>query len=125
MEAEKVIAALDALAQQHRLAAFRHLVQAGPSGITPTRLCEILDLPGSTLSFHLARLRHAGLVQVSRMGRSLTYVASFSAMKQLVSYLTKNCCNDAMCVPAACAEFATARKSRHLNGNSLRSRKRA
>ncbi len=64
MEPIEVILALEALAQEHRLSAFRLLVQAGPPGLTPTRLCEMLKLPGPTLSFHLAQLRHAGLVSV-------------------------------------------------------------
>ena len=111
MESKKFISAFEALAQEHRLAAFRQLVQAGPAGLTPSRLCETLGIPGPTLSFHLAQLRHAGLVSVTRQGRSLTYVAAFETMNQVVGYLTENCCDGAACVPASCAPFATGKKS--------------
>jgi len=68
MESKQVIAALEALAQESRLAVFRALVQAGPAGLTPSRLCKDLELPAPTLSFHLAQLRHAALVTVTRDG---------------------------------------------------------
>ena len=102
MEAQKIIKALEALAQDSRLAAFRALVKAGPPGLTPTVLSEKLDLPAPTLSFHLAQLRHAGLVDVTRNGRSLIYVANFDAMNGVVAFLTENCCADAGCAPASC-----------------------
>jgi DNA-binding transcriptional ArsR family regulator len=102
MESKQVIAALEALAQENRLAVFRALVQAGPSGLTPSRLSEDLGLPAPTLSFHLAQLRHAGLVTATRDGRSLIYAAAYEAMNGLIAFLTENCCAGA-CAPASCA----------------------
>ena len=102
MESSHVIRALEALAQEHRLAVFRALVQEGPQGLTPSVLSEALDLPGPTLSFHLAQLRHAGLVTVTRQGRSLTYVAAYNAMNSVIGFLTENCCAGASCAPASC-----------------------
>lgn len=102
MEAQQIIKALEALAQESRLAAFRALVKAGPPGLTPTVLSEKLDLPAPTLSFHLAQLRHAGLVNVTRDGRSLIYVANYDAMSGVIGFLTDNCCADAGCAPASC-----------------------
>lgn len=125
MESANVIAALEALAQEHRLAAFRLLVQAGPTGLTPTRLCDVLRLPGPTLSFHLAQLRHAGLVSATRQGRSLTYVAAFETMNQVVGYLTENCCDGAACVPASCAPYASGKKSSASNERPARPKRRA
>ena len=116
--------ALEALAQENRLAAFRELVKAGASGLTPGRLSLLIDVPASTLSFHLAQLRHAGLVQVTRQGRSLTYVAAFEAMDQLVQYLTENCCDGTACVPAACVPYAGKAKQRAGTPTALRSRRR-
>lgn len=49
-----IITALGALAQTHRLAAFRVLVQAGPVGIAAGALADMLGLQPSALSFHLA-----------------------------------------------------------------------
>ena len=103
MEATQVITALEALAQEHRLSVFRALVQAGPQGLTPSHLSDTLDIPAPTLSFHLAQLKRAGLVTVTRQGRSLTYVAAYDAMTGLIEFLTENCCGGAACAPAACA----------------------
>ena len=98
METTKIISALEALAQEHRLAAFRALVQTGPQGLTPTQLSERLGLAAPTLSFHLAQLRHAGLITVERRGRSLIYAADYVAMRGVVDFLTENCCAGAACV---------------------------
>jgi DNA-binding transcriptional ArsR family regulator len=103
MESNSVITALEALAQEHRLAVFRALVQAGPPGLTPSRISETLDIPAPTLSFHLAQLKRAGLVTVTRQGRSLIYVAAYDAMNAVIAFLTENCCADASCAPASCA----------------------
>ena len=92
-----VVDALAALAQEHRLAVFRALVQAGPEGMAAGRIAEKLGLPNSSLSFHLAQLRHAGLVSQKREGRSLIYAADYGAMNALVGYLMENCCGGADC----------------------------
>ncbi len=60
MEADRVIRALSALAQGHRLAAFRLLVQAGEQGVAARVLAEKLEVPPSSMSFHLAQLANAG-----------------------------------------------------------------
>jgi DNA-binding transcriptional ArsR family regulator len=92
MDLSTAVTALDALAQESRLAAFRALVRAGPKGMPAGRIAEQLDLPSPTLSFHLSQLRHAGLVGFRREGRSLIYVARFRTMKALLAYLTESCC---------------------------------
>ena len=92
MEKTTAVAALGALAQESRLDVFRLLVQAGPDGLPPGSMAERLGLPAATLSFHLTQLRHAGLVTFRREGRSLLYVAEYSAMNDLLAYLTENCC---------------------------------
>jgi DNA-binding transcriptional ArsR family regulator len=51
-----------------------------------------LRLPPNALTFHLDRLRDAGLVSVQRQGRSMIYSAEVGAMNSLVSYLTDQCC---------------------------------
>jgi DNA-binding transcriptional ArsR family regulator len=51
-----------------------------------------LRLPPNALTFHLDRLREAGLVTSRRDGRSMIYAAQFAAMNSLVSYLTDHCC---------------------------------
>ena len=101
MKAQPVIKALSALAQEHRLAAFRLLVQAGGEGMTAGALAEALGIPNSSLSFHLAQLTNAGLIIQRRASRSLIYSADYAAMNGLVGYLMENCCSGGICAPAA------------------------
>jgi ArsR family transcriptional regulator, arsenate/arsenite/antimonite-responsive transcriptional repressor len=102
MDSKAAIAALGALAQEHRLALFRLLVQAGGEGMAAGDIAEALGVPNSSLSFHLAQLERAGLIRRQRRGRSLIYSAGYEAMNALVSYLMENCCGGAACAPAAC-----------------------
>lgn len=93
----EVIAALAALAQEHRLAAFRLLVEAGPDGVSAGDLADRLSIPRSSLSFHLNQMMQAGLIVQRRESRSLIYSADFAAMAALVGFLTENCCLGAGC----------------------------
>lgn len=110
MDAATVIRALGALAQDHRLAAYRLLVQAGPEGMAAGALAESLGVPGSSMSFHLAQLTHAGLVVQRRQSRSIIYSADFAAMNALMSYMTENCCGGVPCAPDACSPVSLSRK---------------
>jgi DNA-binding transcriptional ArsR family regulator len=101
MESEAVVRALSALAQEHRLALFRLLVQAGPDGLAAGAIAEALGVPASSLSFHLAQLTNAGLIVQRRDGRSLIYSADYGAMTALLGFLMENCCGGAVCAPAA------------------------
>ena len=114
MKSKPAVAALSALAQESRLAVFRALVQAGPSGLCPSELTEKLSVTGPTLSFHLAQLRHAGLITVTREGRSLHYAANFDAMNALIGFLTENCCaeDEAACLTVQCQPQPTKSRSR-------------
>ncbi len=88
----QALKALAALAQPQRLRAFRALVRAGRTGLTPGALAAMLGVPPSSLSFHLKELAHAQLVQVEQFGRSLTYRADFAHMSGLMAFLTDECC---------------------------------
>jgi DNA-binding transcriptional ArsR family regulator len=103
MKAEKAVAALGAIAHEHRLAAYRMLVQRGPEGLPAGEISFRLGMPPSSLTFHLQQLLHAGLVTQRRLSRQLFYAVDFAAMNGLVSYLTENCCGreNAACA-AAC-----------------------
>ena len=92
METKIVVSALAALAQENRLEVFRLLVQAGVEGMPAGQIAERLKLASPTLSFHLAQMRHAGLVHVRREGRSLIYAANYDGMNALMEFLTANCC---------------------------------
>ena len=97
MEPIDAVKALAALAQETRLAVFRALVEAGPKGLTPGDLAARLSLAANTLSFHLTELSHADLVSQERAGRNLIYRAEFARMNALLSYLSRNCCEGAIC----------------------------
>src|SRR5207248_8144579 len=110
MEKSHTVAALAALAQDHRLETYRLLVQAGPDGMPAGEVAAAIGLPPNTLTFHFDRLRQAGLVTVRREGRSMIYAARYDTMNALLSYLTENCCGGAssrraapLCAPAAAA----------------------
>ena len=103
MDQKHAIAALSALAQETRLELFRLLVTAGPDGLPAGVIAERLGVQPSSLSFHLAQLTHAGLITQRRRSRQLIYSAEYSAMNELLAYLTENCCGRGeACVPAAC-----------------------
>lgn len=100
MDETTAVASLAALAQGMRLRVFRALVGAGPQGLTPGALSATLDVPASTLSFHLKELTHAGLVSQERDGRNLIYRPALGQMQALLDYLTAHCCQGAACTPA-------------------------
>lgn len=101
MEEKTAVASLAALAQDMRLRVFRALIGAAPQGLTPGELSAMLGVPGSTLSFHLKGLMHAGLVSQEREGRNLIYRPSIEQMNDLLAYLTAHCCQGAACDVAA------------------------
>jgi ArsR family transcriptional regulator, arsenate/arsenite/antimonite-responsive transcriptional repressor len=107
----RAIDALGALAQEHRLAAFRLLVQAGEDGMPAGSIAEALGVPNSSLSFHLAQLHRAGLIRQERRHRSLIYRADYAAMNALVGYLMENCCGGSACAPISESSPATKRKT--------------
>ena len=112
MKAATAIESLGALAQEHRLKLFRLLVRAGETGMPAGAIADALGVPNSSLSFHLAQLREAGLILQERQHRSLIYRANYPAMNALVAYLMENCCAGTDCGAAtACETPAQERKS--------------
>lgn len=101
MRKQDAVAILAALAQDNRLDVFRLLVEAGPEGMPAGHIAASLRLPPNALTFHMDRLRDAGLVTVRRDGRSMIYAARFEAMNSLVAYLTDHCCQGRpeLCAP--------------------------
>ena len=97
MDEFDAIAALGALSQAMRLRIFRALVGAGPRGLTPGVLATTLDMPASTLSFHLKGLTQSGLISQERDGRNLIYRPSIDQMNALIGYLSAHCCQGEDC----------------------------
>ena len=107
MNEKSAVVSLAALAQGMRLRVFRVLIGAAPQGMTPGELSATLDVPGSTLSFHLKALMHAGLVNQEREGRNLIYRPAIGHMNDLLAYLTAHCCQGAGCDLTTATSCAT------------------
>lgn len=111
MENKDAVVALAALAQESRLAAYRLLVQAGPSGLAASKIADALGMPPSSLSFHLKELAHANLVVSRQEGRFVIYAAQFDTMNALLGFLTQNCCGGNPCSPIDSVAYAPAASS--------------
>ena len=116
MNDDAAVSALSALAHSDRLTAFRLLMKAGPEGVASGDIAEGLSIPPTRMSFHLATLERAGLVRSWRYGRRVLYAASYDDMRQLLAFLTEDCCsgNPDICgdpiklAPPLCTEGASA-----------------
>jgi DNA-binding transcriptional ArsR family regulator len=86
------VRALSALAHESRLQVHRLLVQAGDDGLSAGAIAEQLNIPASSLSFHLTHMQTAEMVLQRRDGRSLIYSVNFECMDALMAYLQENCC---------------------------------
>lgn len=113
MEIKAATEKLAALGNESRLAIFRHLVEAGPEGLSAGDLCRVMAMPAATASFHFAHLVRAGLLESRRCGRSIIYAANFSEMDALIAFLTHNCCQGKACLPlsASCDSIEKRRSS--------------
>jgi ArsR family transcriptional regulator len=112
MKTPEVIAALGALAHEHRLAIYRLLIERGPEGLPAGHIAHRVGLVPSSLTFHLQNLQHARLITQRRMSRQLFYAADFAAMNALVTYLTENCCAEGgVECPVACAPARPAKRT--------------
>ncbi|MDD2877589.1 MAG: helix-turn-helix transcriptional regulator [Acidiphilium sp.] len=98
---EWMVTALAALAHEHRLAAYRQLVVAGPAGMAAGDIAEHVGLVASSLTFHIQALLRAGLVSQRRASRHVIYAADVAAMNALVGFLVQNCCGQdiSLCIP--------------------------
>lgn len=84
--------ALAALGHDARLSIFRLLVKAGEDGLRVGDIGEHLGLAPSTLAHHLAALVDAGLVLQEKQGREVFNKVDYAAMRQVLAFLTSECC---------------------------------
>ncbi|MBB4659921.1 ArsR/SmtB family transcription factor [Parvularcula dongshanensis] len=100
-DTEKTVEQLSALAQTTRLAVFRMLVQAGPTGMAAGQIGERLGVAKNTLSSHLSVLQHAGLIGRRRDGRNLIYGVRIDEVAGLIRVLVQDCCggHPEVCAP--------------------------
>lgn len=120
METDTALEALSALAHSVRLAVFRMLVQAGPEGLPAGRIAESMEMPASSLSFHLKELHRAGLLRSRQDGRSIIYMARFETMNALLGYLTENCCGGNPCSPVSGCTTGSESSRRNANRKETR-----
>jgi ArsR family transcriptional regulator len=101
MDMGMAIAALGALAQRTRLETFRLLVRAEPGGMAAGDAARALDVPQNTMSAHFAILARAGLVRSERCSRSIIYRADIDRLRELMTFLAKDCCDGSseLCAP--------------------------
>ena len=92
MKTSDAVLALSALAHETRLEAFRLLVQAGEEGVPAGEIAGRLRLAPPTLSFHLAHLVRAGLIEPRRAGRSIRYSLRVNGIRQILEFITEDCC---------------------------------
>lgn len=111
MTPKDAVDALYALAHEHRLSAYRMLVEAGPEGLNAGTIAERLKLPPSSLTFHLQHLHRAELITQQRNSRQLIYAADFGVMNELVGYLTENCCAGSVACEASCEAVPSRKKA--------------
>lgn len=75
-----------------RLDIYRLLVRAGPTGLNITQLQTRLDVPASTLTFHLRGLVSAGLVSQEKDGRQVICRAEYKQLNAMMEFLREECC---------------------------------
>src|SRR6266849_3123960 len=81
-----------AMGTEPRLRIMQLLLSAHPEGLVVGDIQGELDIPNSTLSHHLEKLKTEGLVQIERQGTFLRYTADTEALEELLRFLYTECC---------------------------------
>jgi DNA-binding transcriptional ArsR family regulator len=81
-----------AMGTEARLRILRLLLSSHPEGMVVGEVAEELDIPASTLSHHLDKLKNENLVHVQREGTFLRYTANTDALQELLGFLYAECC---------------------------------
>jgi ArsR family transcriptional regulator, arsenate/arsenite/antimonite-responsive transcriptional repressor len=87
-----------ALGAEPRLQIVRVLLSAHPTGLIAGEVQEELEIPASTLSHHLEKLKQVSLVNVRREGTFLWYSANTDALREVLSFLYEECCTRSQAV---------------------------
>ncbi|PYS52134.1 MAG: transcriptional regulator [Acidobacteria bacterium] len=83
---------LAAMGTEPRLRIMQLLLSAHPEGLVVGEIGSELDIPSSTLSHHLEKLKNEDLVRVRREGTFLWYSANTEALQELLGFLYAECC---------------------------------
>ena len=92
---ERVIKYADmfsALGNEARVRIIQLLLSAHPDGLVVSDIQEELEIPNSTLSHHLDKLKNEDLVEVRREGTFLRYSANTEALREMLGFLYAECC---------------------------------
>jgi DNA-binding transcriptional ArsR family regulator len=81
-----------AMGTEPRLRIMQLLLSAHPEGLVVTEIQDELEIPGSTLSHHLDKLKNEDLVNVERKGTFLRYTANTDALREIIQFLYAECC---------------------------------
>ncbi len=92
MHKATALGVFESLASGVRLDIFRLLVRKGPEGMVAGEIATALQLPPTNLSFHFKALTQAGLLTAEQEGRFQRYRANLGLMRDLIAYLTAECC---------------------------------
>jgi len=118
MDQSQALDAFAALSQETRLSIVTRLVRAGEKGVSAGEIAEAMKASPSNISFHLKELERAGLIEARRDARSIIYSADYDALRDLIGFLMKDCCNGhpEICAPVLaenCCQPTRARKRAH------------
>jgi DNA-binding transcriptional ArsR family regulator len=91
-EVAKFADMLSAMGTEPRLRIMQLLLSAHPEGLVVGDIQEELEIPNSTLSHHLEKLKNENLVQVKRESTFLRYTANTEALQELMQFLYSECC---------------------------------
>jgi DNA-binding transcriptional ArsR family regulator len=83
---------LSAMGAESRLRVLRLLLSAHPEGLVVGEIGEELEIPNSTLSHHLEKLKNEDLIRVQREGTFLRYTANTAVLEELLGFLFAECC---------------------------------
>ncbi|CAM3667287.1 transcriptional regulator [Psychrobacter glaciei] len=92
MDHEQVAASLAELGNSHRLAIFRFLVKVGHGGVAVGDIQKELDIPASTLSHHIARMKSVGFIRQEKHSRTIICIPEYQHLENLISFLREECC---------------------------------
>src|SRR6266853_4788232 len=81
-----------AIGTEPRLRIMQLLLSAHPEGLVVSEIQDELEIPGSTLSHHLDKLKNEDLVRVERNGTFLRYTANTEALRDIMQFLYAECC---------------------------------
>jgi DNA-binding transcriptional ArsR family regulator len=81
-----------AMGTEPRLRIMQLLLSAHPEGLVVSEIQHDIEIPSSTLSHHLDKLKNEDLVQVERKGTFLRYTANTEALREILQFLYSECC---------------------------------